>query len=242
VTILAIETATAVCAAAVIRDGAVLGGTQVESRHVHSEKLLPLIDEALCAAGIAPPEVDGIAVSIGPGSFTGLRIGLSVAKGLAYAWGKPLIPVHTLEALAMHALEQSLDVSGGLLLPMIDARRSEVYTAVYRRMDGHPEEIIAPRAAQIRDLVAFLPEESPVVVMGDGAVKFQAFLELGTSPVLSRFIFPSPEARRCSASAVGLLGERSLAAGQTAGIGDLEPLYVKDFQSLVQTAQPGGVS
>ncbi|HEY6193114.1 MAG TPA: tRNA (adenosine(37)-N6)-threonylcarbamoyltransferase complex dimerization subunit type 1 TsaB [Bacteroidota bacterium] len=241
-TVLAIETATAVCAASVVRDGAVLAESRVESRHVHSEKLLPMMDEAFRSAGVAPAQIDGIAVSIGPGSFTGLRIGLSVAKGLAYAWEKPLIPVQTLEALAMHAVEQSLAVAGGFVLPMIDARRAEVYAALYRRVGGNLEEIIPPRAAQLRDLEGILPGESPVVVMGDGAVKFLEYLELGKSPARSRFVFPPMEARQCSASAVGLLGERALAAGRTGVVADLEPFYVKDFQSLVGAGQHGVVS
>ena len=237
-TVLAIETATAVCGAAVIRGGGgVMGEARVESPHVHSEQLISLVDAALRGAGLESGGIDGIAVSVGPGSFTGLRIGLSVAKGLAYAWNKPLVPVFTLEALAMAAVQQSLAVSGSLIVATIDARRAEVYAAVYRRVNDALEEVVSSRAVQIRDLASIVPAEAPVIVMGDGADKFHEFLEQGGSSTSSRFVIPSRDRRLCSAVAVGLLGERALASGQTADIASVEPLYVKDFQSLVRTAQ-----
>lgn len=234
-TILAIETATAVCAAAVVRDGRAIGQAKVESPHVHSEKLISLLDNALGAAGLEPSQVDGIAVSIGPGSFTGLRIGLSVAKGLAYACGKPVIPVLTLEALAMRAVHESLAAPGSLILPMIDSRRSEVYVAAFRRAAGALEDVIPSRAASINELVSLVPGHEPAVVMGDGADKFGEFLEQRNPSIRSRFLIPSRECRLCDAVAVGLLGEREFAAGRTADIASLEPLYVKDFHTLVRT-------
>ena len=236
-TLLAIETATAVCAAAVVRDGGTMGEARIELPHVHSEKLISLVDGALGAAGLDSAGIDGIAVSVGPGSFTGLRIGVSAAKGLAYAWGKPLIPVLTLEALAMEAVRQSLARTGSIILPMIDARRAEVYTAVYRLVNGVLHEILPSHAAQIRDILSAVPGDAPVVVMGDGADKFREFLHEIDQSVSSRFSIPSRDRRLCSAVAVGLLGERALAAGHTADIAALEPLYVKDFQSLAGTRQ-----
>ncbi len=234
-TILAIETATAVCAAAVVRNGAVLGEAHVESPHVHSERLISLIDQALGHSGLGPGQLDGIAVSLGPGSFTGLRIGLSVAKGLAYASGKPLIAVLTLKGLAMQAVRQSLAVPGSVILPLIDARRAEVYAAAYRFVNGVLEELIPSRTAHVHEIFSLLGGETAVVIMGDGAEKFQEFGMESNIPELSRFVIPHRESRLCSAAAVGLLGERELAAGHTADLAALEPLYVQEFQTLIRT-------
>jgi tRNA threonylcarbamoyladenosine biosynthesis protein TsaB len=236
-TILAIESATAVCEAAVIRDGIPAGSARVIAPHVHSEKLIPLIDEALRMARLSLGDLDGIAVSIGPGSFTGLRIGLSVAKGLVFASGKPLIPVSTLRALAMQAIRQSPAGPGELILSVIDARRSEVYAAAYRSAGGAVEELLSPRAVHVHELAAALPPEGKVIVMGDGAGKFAEHLAVngGASGATNRFFITPPDQRMCSALAVGLLGALDLAAGGAADPATLEPVYVKDFHSLVST-------
>src|SRR5512141_577989 len=139
-TLLGIETATTVCAAAVVRDGAVLAEELVDERNVHAERLMGMIDVAFRRSGVGLPAMDGIAVSIGPGSFTGLRIGLSVAKGLAYASGKPIVPVPTLRGLAQKAIDTvGADGFQGVL-PLLDARRGDVYCALYRMGDGDLHE------------------------------------------------------------------------------------------------------
>src|SRR5258706_14324961 len=102
--ILGIESATVVCAAAIIENGCVRSERTLIAPRIHSEKIISLIDESLDDANITPTELEGVAVSIGPGSFTGLRIGLSVAKGLAYALDKPIVAVPTLEALAANTV------------------------------------------------------------------------------------------------------------------------------------------
>src|SRR5512142_395937 len=135
--LLGIETATTVCAAAVVRDGELLAEELVDERNVHAERLMGMIDAAFRRSGTTLEQMAGLAVSIGPGSFTGLRIGLSVAKGLVYASGKPLLPVPTLQALAQKAAGAPGTADGEeSILPVLDARRGDVYCALYRRTDG----------------------------------------------------------------------------------------------------------
>jgi len=234
-TVLAIETATAVCAAAVVAGGKVLSEFELNAPRVHSEKLVALIDRALAAASVKFGAIDGIAVSIGPGSFTGLRIGLSVAKGLAYAWTKPLAAVPTLEALAWEAARSGVVHHRGLILPMIDARRDEVYVAGYRYDDGKLEERIAAQSMTMEELVPIVRDNEYLVITGDGAKKFNDFLQ-GTYPKhASRIPLPVDERFQCKASAVGLIGERQLLNGNAANLETLEPMYVKDFHTLLKT-------
>ncbi len=131
--VLGIETATAVCAVALVDDDVVRAERRYEIPQAHSEKLMECVDDCLKSAGLILSSIDGIAISIGPGSFTGLRIGLSVAKGLAFAAGKPLVGVPTLEALALQPVRKDIGEADDVIVPMIDARRDEVYTAIFRR-------------------------------------------------------------------------------------------------------------
>jgi tRNA threonylcarbamoyladenosine biosynthesis protein TsaB len=120
--VLGIETATGVCGAALAVNGVIAAVEEIDRQKIHAEKLVSLVTAVLRAGGITPRDLDGIAVSIGPGSFTGLRIGLSAAKGLAYATGVPLLAVPTLEALANRAERDGILPSEGWLCAALDAR------------------------------------------------------------------------------------------------------------------------
>src|ERR1700753_3208528 len=131
--ILQIETATTVCSVALSNNGEVLAVKQMDQRNIHAEVITLYIEELLTSTGTKYNELDAIAVSSGPGSYTGLRIGISTAKGLCFALDKPLIAVETLEAMASGAMNYdgyAIDADT-LLCPMIDARRMEVFTAVF---------------------------------------------------------------------------------------------------------------
>ncbi len=168
-TILGIETATAVCGAAIARDGRIVAETHLLAPKSHSERLLLLVDEVLRSAHVEVSSLDAIACSIGPGSFTGLRIGLSVAKGLAFGTRAAIVPVPTLEALAERAVADGRVAPGAMVLAAIDARRDEVYAALYRR-DGDALTEIRPSAAHaVQALVATL--EPGIVLVGDGSAK-----------------------------------------------------------------------
>ncbi len=268
--ILAIETATNVCAAALVSDGKIIHELSVNEPQVHSEKLLALIDNLLTTHNsqlttevtgyglqVTRAIPDAVAVSIGPGSFTGLRIGLSVAKGLCYAWNKPLVPVPTLKALAWNVLlennspnhgdvilnpalagEESLsELKTGLdnimqendfVLPMLDARRNEAYVALYQRRENELIEVYPVQAISIEKILERLPENQKVVVLGDASTKFKTYLESLESNA-ERCIFLPAEQQQCRAAAVGVVGEMLLANGIVADLASLEPMYVKEF-------------
>lgn len=158
--ILAIESAAKSAGAAVFCGDTLLSEQFINCGLTHSQTLMPLVDAALSSAGVSIGEMDGVAVSCGPGSFTGVRIGLGTAKGLALGIGKPLYPVPTLLALAYNVVSYK-----GIIVPIMDARRGEVYTATYRS-DGESLEEIAPMRAI--PLSVLLEELEEAIFVGDG--------------------------------------------------------------------------
>ena len=174
--ILQIETATASCSVALAKDSEVLAFKQINERNIHAEVITLFIDELMSITGTAYSNLDAVAVSSGPGSYTGLRIGVSTAKGLCFALDKPLIAVETLEAMAYGILshEGYAPTSDTLLCPMIDARRMEVFTAVFNTSG----ERIRPTSAAIIDENSFtdLLKSDKILFFGDGAEKCRAVL------------------------------------------------------------------
>jgi tRNA threonylcarbamoyladenosine biosynthesis protein TsaB len=178
-----------------------------------------VLQEAGCSIGA----IDAVAVSAGPGSFTGLRIGLSTAKGLVYASGIALVAVPTLHALAMRLVREG-EAGAGWILAALDARRDEVYAQIFR-VSGNGVE----PADEVRDLrAAHLAEYvsgRPVVLTGDGAEKAGMSLATAGSPCT----LASVGVRSCSAVDVGMLGERMFRDGVRSDPVTLEPQYIKDF-------------
>ncbi len=221
--VLGIETATRVCGAAVAAEGRILADAWEESRNIHAERLMSLIEQALETAGLDLGALDAIAVSEGPGSFTGLRVGVSAAKGLAYATAKPLAGVPTLLALAERAVRASAVPEGGLIVPLLDARREEVYYQVFRREKGAALPLGEPLAAQIPEFWARLAERQ-VLLTGESA---EAVLKRGARG--GRVALAASDIARCSAGMIAILGETTIRAGNTVNAADLEPRYVKEF-------------
>jgi tRNA threonylcarbamoyladenosine biosynthesis protein TsaB len=173
--ILQIETATTVCSVALAKEGEIVAFKQIDLRNIHAEVITVFIDELMSSAGITYNDLDAIAVSCGPGSYTGLRIGVSTAKGLCYALEKPLIAIETLEAMAFGAISAAAYINSDLLLcPMIDARRMEVYTAIFNTTGNR----IQPTSAEVIDENSFykLLQNNKVLFFGDGAEKCYAVL------------------------------------------------------------------
>jgi tRNA threonylcarbamoyladenosine biosynthesis protein TsaB len=166
--ILQIETATTVCSVALSESGNVLAYKEIQQRNVHAEVITLFIDEVLKAAGKQYSELNAVAVSCGPGSYTGLRIGISVTKGLCYSLEIPFIAVETLEAMTDGMIGEAF-TDDVLFCPMIDARRMEVFTAVF---DAKGDRI-KPTSAEIIDQDSFsdLLKTNKVLFFGDGAAK-----------------------------------------------------------------------
>lgn len=226
--ILGIETATSVCAAAVVENGRLLSEKYLTEPHSHSEKLLTIIDQVLNSI----EAFDAVAISIGPGSFTGLRIGLSVAKGLAYASARPIVAVSTLEALVYNLIINEKIKDGALICPLIDARRDEFYTALYCVNHKELATVVEPQAKKFDDLLNVLPDEE-LAFIGDGASKFKILTQ--ENKLNKNFwIFYDGLINLCSAASVALLGEKKLVRNETENLSELEPVYIKDFQTVVK--------
>lgn len=219
--ILQIETATTVCSVALSKDGETLADKQINERNIHAEVITLFIDDLLKATGISYRQLDSIAVSSGPGSYTGLRIGVSTAKGLCFALDKPLIAIETLESMANGLInDKQLAGKDVLLCPMIDARRMEVYTAIF---DTHGKRI-KPTTAEIIDENSFseLLSKHTIIFFGDGAPKCEAVL--GTNANAQFVADFSNSAAHLSQKAYA-----KFLANDIEDVAYFEPFYLKDF-------------
>ena len=176
--ILAFESSAKSASVALVKDGELLSQYSQCSALTHSRTLLPMAEDMLKNAEVKLSEVDLIAVAHGPGSFTGIRIGVSTVKGLSWAADKPCVGVSTLEAMAWHGL-----LSGGYVCPVMDARRQQVYNALFKIEDGKPQRITDDRPialAQLADEVRSL--NAPVLLVGDGAALTEKFFREHSVP------------------------------------------------------------
>ncbi len=233
--VLGIETSTAVCGASLVSRGSLIAERSFEARQMHSEKLIGLIGDVLAAANIDISGLDAVAVSIGPGSFTGLRIGLSTAKGLAFGRDLPLVAVPTLKGLAFGTLSDAAAGPGDCILPMIDARRDEVYMALFRCGAAELIEALPDCACRVSELEKIIPAAQKVILVGDGVEKFVHFLHERGEPMSTTYEIQPREKRICRSSMIAMLGEQMLGNGDHADIASLEPLYVKEFYTTMST-------
>jgi tRNA threonylcarbamoyladenosine biosynthesis protein TsaB len=219
-TILQIETATTVCSVALARDGKVIGIKQLDERNIHAEIITVYIDELLAVAGLNYGDLDAVAVSSGPGSYTGLRIGVSTAKGLCFALDKPLIAVETLDAMAQGIINDREIDDQTLLCPMIDARRMEVYTALF----DSTGRVIKPTSAEIIDENSFNEQllTNKILFFGDGADKCRE--ALGGNPN-AQFVTGFTN----SAAYLTKEAAQKLRDGRFEDVAYFEPYYLKDF-------------
>ena len=176
--ILAFESSARAASVALLRDGCLLSQYSQCSALTHSRTLLPMAEDLLKNAELKLSDIDLFAVAHGPGSFTGVRIGVSTVKGLAWAANKPCVGVSTLEAMAWHGL-----AAGGVVCPVMDARRSQVYNALFEIRDGRPVRLCEDRPIALEELAPQLKElDRPAFLVGDGAAITAKYLESAGIP------------------------------------------------------------
>ena len=222
--ILAIETGTDICSVGIAKDGELLSLRESDEGRDHARKVGVFVDELLRETDIAPDELDAVAVGKGPGSYTGLRIGVSFAKGLCYGLQKPLVAVGSLDALAEVTREDYEagilavdDWSNALLCPMVDARRMEVYAQVFDST-GAAQSEVAAEVVDSGSFAAFRASGRPFVIFGSGARKCADLLPD------ARLVEVTPSAR-----GLARLAQRALDEGRTEDVAYFEPFYLKDF-------------
>ena len=224
--ILCIETGTDICSVGIAKDGELISLRESDRGRDHAGKLGVFADELLRETGISPEDLDAVAVGKGPGSYTGLRIGVSFAKGLCYGLQIPLLAVGSLDALAEVAREDyeagildidEQDWAAARLCPMVDARRMEVYAQVFDA-GGVAQSGVSAEVVDAESFAGFRSQGRPFVIFGNGARKCAGVLD---GAVL---VEVAPSAR-------GLvrLAQQALDEGRTEDIAYFEPFYLKDF-------------
>jgi len=227
--VLGIESSTPVASVALVSGAGLRGEITLNIGLTHSEQLLPLIDALLYQARTGLEEVKGIAVAGGPGSFTGLRIGMATAKGLAQGRNIPLIGIPTLLALA-HTREGF----NGLVSPVMNARKNEVYTSLFRFGPGGAKQLAPYQAASpekwARELDTYGEQ---VTITGDG---IDAYINLWAEVLQEKAIFPPPILRTVRAATVAWLGRQKLLEGYRDDIYSLKPLYIRPSEAEARLA------
>ncbi len=228
--ILCLETSTAVCSVALVENGVVVALRESLDGQNHAEKITVFIDEVMKEADVRYSDLDAVAVSKGPGSYTGLRIGVSTAKGLCYAMEKPLIAVDTLAAMTHgfgdddnnnnNDFDTNITSTSTLFCPMIDARRMEVYSAFF---DENLNKISDTKAIIIdENSFSDLKQDHHLFLFGDGADKLASLFENEENiTVIEKF--------HCSAAYMAQLAEKALNEKDFVDTAYFEPFYLKDF-------------
>jgi len=216
--ILALDTATRTCSVALTDGDRILGESLLSGRQHHTESLLRLVDELLGRAGLSLEMLDALAVSIGPGSFTGLRVGMSTAKGLAFAAARPVIGISTLEVLASQA-----GAASGLVCPMLDARKEQVYTCLYEASaEGRLEKMSAEVVADPGEWISNVP--SQLLFVGDGARRYREMIraKLGDGAGFAAGFTDVPRA-----SVLAHIARESCLGDGSGRLAEAVPLYVR---------------
>ena len=215
--ILALDSTAVVASVALCRDGAPVASFTVKNGNTHSETLLPMVEAVLKTAGYTVDAVDLFACSVGPGSFTGVRIGVSTVKGLAFGKGKPCAAVSTLEALA-----ENLVPAEGILCPVMNARRGQVYNALFRYTDGKLTRLCPDRALSVQELEQeLLTLGEPVTLSGDGIPEFSRLAKTLVTRQVSDLLTDQ------NAVSVAKCAARAYANGLVCTDAELAPVYLR---------------
>lgn len=216
--ILAVDSATRSCSVAIMDGERLLAERILNHGGTHTTELMPMIDSLLNDCGLSIHNMGGLAVTIGPGSFTGLRIGLSTVKGLAFAVSLPVAGISSLDALASQAFFAAVRIC-----PMIDARKGEVYTAEYTHTDGRLKPSGAARAVSPAEAARSI--SSPCLFVGNGA---RLYKDVITDIAGQWANFLPEEQSHVRAATVGRLGHQLLTSGQATPLSLLTPWYIRD--------------
>ena len=221
--ILALETSAKAVSAAVCQEGKILCSAYQDTGLTHSRTLMPIVEHLFANTGLTMAEMDAVAVAAGPGSFTGIRIGIAAAKGLAFGADKPAVAVSTLAAMA-----RNVAFADGLVICAMDARRQQIYNALFRAEHGTLTRLTEDRAISLEDLAKELEDNSlPKMVVGDGAALCVAALTatgIACRPAPAHLIMQN-------AASVALEAEALAAAGKVCSAQDLAPVYLRPAQA-----------
>jgi tRNA threonylcarbamoyladenosine biosynthesis protein TsaB len=219
--VLGIETSTMQGGVALVGDRGLASEYTLNVEATHSERLLPTIDRMLQDAGVGLDDLGGIAVSIGPGSFTGLRIGLSTVKGLAYATGLPVVSVPTLEALAW-----TVPGARWQVCPVLDARKQEIYTALFLHEPAGLHRLMEDVALAPEDLCGRI--RKPTLFLGDGV---EAYAEVFRALLGDKLLLPPVASRGARPACVAELGRGRLLRGERDAVESLVPRYLRPSEA-----------
>ena len=222
---LAIETATVVLGVAVVDETRVLAAFDLLAERTHSAELPIAVQRVLAAAGETIGSLDGFVIDIGPGSFTGLRIGTAFLKALAFRTGKPVAAIPSLDVIAAN-----MPWAPQTIVPVLDARQKKVYAAVYQTAGGWPERRTDHQLLTPEELIAQLPA-GPIVLIGDGAALYR---DRFVQALGDRAVFADPALALPRAAILGRLGLRKLAKGDSDKPNALTPLYLHPMTCTVR--------
>ena len=203
--VLSIDSSSKVATVALLNDDTLLGEYVINDKREHSVLLMPMIENLLKDCELTINDIDGFVVSKGPGSFTGLRIGMATVKGLSFGANKPYISLSSLDGLAY-----SLSYFNGIICPIMDALRENVYTALYKNEDGEFKNIMEPTPMELTDLLEMLKEKNEEVIFtGDGLLKHKEYIKVN----FPNAKFASNHVSLTRASSIGELGLNLLKQG-----------------------------
>jgi tRNA threonylcarbamoyladenosine biosynthesis protein TsaB len=226
--ILGIDTTSPYCGVSLLKDGALMGNIKLNSGNTHSVVLMPSINNLLKSSGLSISDVDLFAVTSGPGSFTGVRIGVSTVKGLAFASDKPVMCISTLRCLA-----ENLNGFSGIICPIMDARRNQVYTGVYAFDEDELTNVVEQQPIEIDKLVAILEDlyketGKMIVFLGDGVPVFRRYIDEKLS---AKHTYAPAPSNRQRASSVATLGLKYYNEGQAVKHEEYTPEYLRKSQA-----------
>ncbi len=222
--ILAVDTSTNVASAAILEDQVIIGEYNCNRGKTHSQRLMPMVQHLMETTGLSVNDIDAFSASIGPGSFTGLRIGVTTIKAMAFAAEKPVISVHTLDALAYN-----LPFTENLICPMIDARNNQVFTAIYRFIGDKLERLTDYMGIPVTELADILRKmEGDTVFLGDACNMHRDYFvsELG-----NRVKIAPPGTALAKASSVAILAGKAYSEGKLESCYDMVPFYLRKSQA-----------